>query len=73
MSKYLNVSVLRYNPQEKYKYSLLFYIAMRNCCDMRGFLSFIVLKLICKRNMSGEDIRQELKKRKVGMKLPGIF
>ncbi|MBS3105919.1 PadR family transcriptional regulator [Candidatus Woesearchaeota archaeon] len=44
---------------------------MRNCCDMRGFLSFIVLKLICKRNMSGEDIRQELKKRKGSKPSPG--
>ncbi len=37
---------------------------MRKCCDMRGFLSFIVLRLISKENFSGEDIRKELAKRK---------
>ena len=38
---------------------------------MKGFLSFIVLKLIGKKNMSGEDIRQELKKRKGSKPSPG--
>ncbi len=37
---------------------------MKECCDMRGFLSFIVLRLISKKNMSGEDIRQEIKRRR---------
>ena len=46
---------------------------MRTCCDMRGFLSFIVLKLISKKNMSGEDIRQELKKRKGTKPSPGTI
>ena len=36
----------------------------KNCCDMRGFLSFIVLRFISKKEMSGEDIREELRKRK---------
>ena len=40
---------------------------------MRGFLSFIVLKLISKKNMSGEDIRQELKKRKGSKPSPGTI
>ena len=31
---------------------------------MRGFLSFLVLRLIGKKDMSGECIRQEIKKRK---------
>ena len=46
---------------------------MGTCCDMRGFLSFIVLKLIGKKNMSGEDIRQELKKRKGSKPSPGTI
>ena len=38
---------------------------------MRGFLTFIVLKLISKKDMSGEDIRQEIKKRKGSKPSPG--
>ena len=44
---------------------------MRDCCDMRGFLSFIVLRLISKKNMSGDEIREELKKRRGSKPSPG--
>ena len=44
---------------------------MKECCDMRGFLTFIVLKLISKKNMSGEDIRKEMEKRKGTKPSPG--
>ncbi|MEK6937079.1 MAG: PadR family transcriptional regulator [Nanoarchaeota archaeon] len=37
---------------------------MEECCSMKGFLSFLVLRLINKKQMSGEDIREELRKRK---------
>lgn len=40
---------------------------------MRGFLSFIVLRLISKENRSGEDIRQELEKRKGTKPSPGTI
>lgn len=40
---------------------------------MRGFLSFIVLRLISKKNMSGEDIRKEMKKRKGAKPSPGTI
>jgi len=40
---------------------------------MRGFLSFIVLRLISKKNMSGEDLREELKKRKGVKPSPGTI
>lgn len=46
---------------------------MRNCCDMRGFLSFIVLRLISKKSMSGEEIRQEMEKRKGTKPSPGTI
>ncbi len=46
---------------------------MRECCDMRGFLSFIVLRLIRKKNMSGEDIRAEIKKRRGTKPSPGTI
>ena len=44
---------------------------MEECCEMKGFLSFIVLKLISKKNMSGEEIREELKERKGSKPSPG--
>lgn len=31
---------------------------------MKGFLSFMVLRFISKKHMSGEELREELKKRK---------
>ena len=40
---------------------------------MRGFLTFIVLKLISKKNMSGEEIREEIKKRKGSRPSPGTI
>ena len=43
------------------------------CCDMRGFLSFIVLRMMAKRNMSGEEIRQEIMKRKGSRPSPGTI
>lgn len=46
---------------------------MRECCDMKGFLSFIVLKLISKKKMSGEGIREELKKRRGTKPSPGTI
>ncbi len=46
---------------------------MKTCCDMKGFLSFIVLKLIGKKNMSGEGIMQEIKKRKGTKPSPGTI
>lgn len=46
---------------------------MEECCEMKGFLSFIVLKLISKKNMSGDEIRSELKERKGSMPSPGTI
>lgn len=40
---------------------------------MKGFLSFIVLVFISKKNMSGEEIREELKKRKGSKPSPGTI
>ena len=42
-------------------------------CDMRGFLSFIVLKLISKHDLSGEEIRREIRKRKGTKPSPGTI
>ena len=40
---------------------------------MRGHLSFIVLRLISKQPMSGEDLRKELEKRKGTKPSPGTI
>ncbi|MCW3981128.1 MAG: PadR family transcriptional regulator [Candidatus Bathyarchaeota archaeon] len=34
------------------------------CCDMRGLLSFYILWLLSKRRMNGQEISEELKKRR---------
>ena len=47
---------------------------MEECsCDMRGFLSFIVLRLVAAKNMSGEEISQEIKIRKGSKPSPGTI
>ena len=46
---------------------------MRTCCDMRGFLSFIVLRLVSKKNMSGDELREDLAKRKGHKPSPGTI
>jgi len=46
---------------------------MKKCCEMKGFLSFLVLKLIEKKNMSGEEISQEIKKRRGTKPSPGTI
>lgn len=38
---------------------------------MKGFLTFTVLRLISKKNMSGEEIRKEIMKRKGTKPSPG--
>ncbi len=34
------------------------------CCDMRGMLSFLILFLLSKKHMHGQEIADELEKRK---------
>ena len=46
---------------------------MQKCCDMRGFLSFLVLRLIKTQPRSGEDIRQELERRRGSRPSPGTI
>ena len=48
-------------------------IIMKKCCDMRGFLSFMVLRLASKNPISGEEIRKEIKKRKGQKPSPGTI
>ena len=46
---------------------------MEKCCDMRGFLTFTVLRLVGKRPMSGEELREELERRKGSRPSPGTI
>ena len=46
---------------------------MKDCCDMRGFLSFTVLRLISKKPMSGEQLRDELEQRRGSRPSPGTI
>lgn len=46
---------------------------MEKCCDMKGFLSFLVLRLISKKPMSGEEIRVEIEKRRGQKPSPGTI
>ncbi len=44
-----------------------------NCCDMRGMLGFMILWLLQKKSMYGEELAQELGKMKGGKPTPGTI
>lgn len=44
-----------------------------NCCDMRGMLSFLILFLLSKKPMCGQEIADELEKRKGMRPSPGTI
>lgn len=44
-----------------------------NCCDMRGMLSFLILFLLSKQSMCGQDLAEELEKRKGEKPSPGTI
>jgi len=43
------------------------------CCDMRGMLSFLILFLLSKKPMHGQEIADEIKKRKGVKPSPGTI
>ena len=43
------------------------------CCDMRGFLSFLILFLLSKRPMHGQGLAEEIEKRKGEKPSPGTI
>jgi len=51
----------KYNKKSKY------------CCDMRGMLSFLLLFLLSKKSMSGNELSEELEKRKGERPSPGTI
>ena len=46
---------------------------MNKCCDMRGMLSFLILFLLSKRKMHGQELADELEKRKGDRPSPGTI
>lgn len=45
----------------------------RHCCDMRGMLSFLILFLLSKKSMHGQEIADEIGKRKGARPSPGTI
>ncbi len=43
------------------------------CCDMRGLLSFLILFMLSKKQMSGQQIAKEIEKRKGIRPSPGTI
>lgn len=43
------------------------------CCDMRGMLSFLILFLLSKKPMHGQELAEEIGKRKGGKPSPGTI
>ncbi len=43
------------------------------CCDMRGMLSFLILFILSKKSMHGQEIASELEKRKGDRPSPGTL
>ena len=43
------------------------------CCDMRGMLSFLILFLLSKKTMNGQEIAKEIEKRKGEKPSPGTI
>ena len=43
------------------------------CCDMRGMLSFLILFLLSKNSMNGQEIAKEIENRKGDKPSPGTI
>ncbi len=43
------------------------------CCDMKGFLSYIILWMIGKKSMTGAELSEELEKRRGTKPSPGTL
>ncbi len=43
------------------------------CCDMKGFLSYLILWMLSKKSMNGAEIARELEKRKGTRPSPGTI
>jgi len=55
-----------------FKYMLSDTIFMK-CCDMKGFLSYLILWNLSKKSMNGSQLAKELEKRKGSKPSPGTI
>ena len=46
---------------------------MGECCDMKGFLSFLILLILSKKDMNGQEIADEMERRKGERPSPGTI
>ena len=44
-----------------------------NCCEMKGFLSYLILWMLSKKSMNGAEITRELEKRRGTKPSPGTI
>lgn len=65
---------MRYVAEKKqmFLYRLYDTIFMK-CCDMKGFLSYLILWILSKKSMNGVEITKELEKRKGTRPSPGTI
>jgi PadR family transcriptional regulator PadR len=50
-----------------------YYICPPECCDMRGMLSFLILWLLSKKTMYGQELAEEIGKRRGTKPNPGTI
>lgn len=43
------------------------------CCDMKGYLSYLILWILSKKSMNGADLNKELEKRRGNKLSPGTI
>ena len=60
---YLYISDVQYMNMDKFE----------NCCDMRGLLGFLILFLLSKKNMHGQELADEIAKRRGDKPSPGTI
>lgn len=48
-------------------------VCIPDCCDMRGMLSFMILWLLSKKSMYGQELAAEIGKRKGNIPNPGTI
>jgi PadR family transcriptional regulator, regulatory protein PadR len=46
---------------------------LMNCCDMKGFLSYLIIWMLSKKSMTGAEISRELEKRRGTKPSPGTI
>ena len=49
------------------------YMGNDDCCDMRGFLSFLILFLLSNKSMHGQELAEDIAKRKGDKPSPGTI